>query len=541
MFLDRLRFCPANTALSEVLKPDFIELADRFAWCKSAAMEWIASGRKRSQAGWWAAVLTLLAVQLVPAAAAADPPRRDTALEAQLLTHIKELSSDAYEGREPGTEGEAKTLRYLGKQWFDIGLVSGTNDPGNEWFAPVSLIERLPATSAARFTRRGRAQYTPSDAVLVLTSGKRSLLRDAPLLFVGKLLGTVPARSDLAGKLAVLLDGGIENGGRQNALLEAGASGVMTVLDGERTLANVKSRRIRPGYALASDTLGGDVEAFITSAGLVNLLQGGGRSLAALEAAATRPDFAPVALDLSATLEATTTETAIQTFNLVGKLAGRKPGSGAVLFVAHWDHFGICGAPAAEDRICHGAVDNASGVAALTEIARRLSRGPRIDRDIYFLATTAEELGLLGAHAFAENPPLPLKQIVAAFNIDSIALAPAGTPLAIIGRGMTPLDPQIEMVARRERRTIVAGQAANAYIRRQDGWALMQHDVPTVMVSSAYSDIPRLEAFFEGPYHRPADNLSRGIELGGAAQDVAFHVALARWFGDARKVRLRGN
>jgi Zn-dependent M28 family amino/carboxypeptidase len=174
----------------------------------------------------------------------------------------------------------------------------------------------------------------------------------------------------------------------------------------------------------------------------------------------------------------------------------------------------------------------------LTEIARRLTKGPRIDRDIYFLATTAEEIGLLGAHAFAENPPLPLDRIVAAFNIDSIALAPAGTPLAIVGRGMTRLDRHIEAVARREKRAIVPGDAANAYVRRQDGWALMQHDIPAVMVSSAYADLDRLEAFFDGPYHRPADNLRQRIELGGAAEDVMFHVALARWFGDPRRVPL---
>ncbi len=497
-----------------------------------------AIGRVARLTGHGLGLLFVFAACLVLSLTVHAAPRRDGALEAQLMAHISELASETYLGREPGTEGEAKTLRYLGKQWFDIGLVSGTNDPGNEWFAPVALIERRPATSTARFSRRGRPQYTPSNAVIVLTSGQRSLIRDAPLLFVGKLVGAVPPRSELAGKVALLLDGDIENSDRQNALLEGGASAVMTVLDGERTIANVRSRRSRPGYALASDNPGGDLEVFMTSAGFSNLLQGSGRTLASLEVLAARQDFAPFKLDLAATLEATTTETSIRTFNLIGKLPGRRPGSGAVLFVAHWDHFGVCGDPAAEVKICSGAVDNASGVAALTEIARRLQRGPRIDRDIYFLATTAEELGLLGAHAFAENPPLPLKQIVAAFNIDSIALAPAGTPLAIVGRGMTPLDPQIEALARRERRSVVPGTAANAYYKRQDGWALMQHDVPTVMVSSAYADIPRLEAFFEGPYHRPADNLSRSIELGGAAEDVAFHVALARWFGDARRVRM---
>ena len=74
------------------------------------------------------------------APAAAGAPRRDTQLEAQLLEHIKVLASDEFAGREPGTDGEAKTLHYLGQQWFDIGLVSGTNDPGHPWFAPVTLV-----------------------------------------------------------------------------------------------------------------------------------------------------------------------------------------------------------------------------------------------------------------------------------------------------------------------------------------------------------------------------------------------------------------
>jgi Zn-dependent M28 family amino/carboxypeptidase len=121
----------------------------------------------------------------------------------------------------------------------------------------------------------------------------------------------------------------------------------------------------------------------------------------------------------------------------------------------------------------------------LTETARRLAKGPPMDRDVYFLATTAEELGLLGAHAFAENPPVPLDQIVAAFNIDSVALAPAGQPFAIVGKGMTRLDPAIAAVAKAQKKKIAPGEAVNAYVRRQDGWALMQHDVQSVMVSSS--------------------------------------------------------
>lgn len=480
---------------------------------------------------WLAAVLTA-ALLSCPAGAA---PRRDRALESQLRAHVTELASDAYEGREPGTEGEARTLRYLGKQWFDIGLVSGTNNPRHAWFMPVALVAREPADSAGQFSRKGRRLYIPPRSLLALTSGSRSLVENAPVLFVGK-GQTIPPRAELAGRVALLLDDGQDNSERQNALVKAGASAVLTVLDGDRSLENVAARRQRSGYALATDQLGGDLEAFITVEAMNGLLAGIKLSTAALQAQAARHDFAPALIDLSATLEATTRETRINTHNLIGKLPGRRPEAGAVLLLAHWDHFGVCAEAPAEDLICNGAIDNASGVAALTEIARRLAKGPQPDRDIYFLATTAEELGLLGAHAFAENPPVPLGQIVAAFNIDTIALSPAGTPLAVVGKGMTPLDPQIAAVARAQKRKLVAGDAANAYVRRQDGWALLQHDVPAVMVSSAYADVARVERFFEGDYHRPGDDLNQTIDMGGAAEDVLFHVALARWFADPRRV-----
>lgn len=469
----------------------------------------------------------------------AAPVRRDKVLEAELLEHIKQLASDDFEGREPGTEGEAKTLRYLGKVWFDLGLVSGTNDPGHAWFAPVTLVAREPAASAAIFARKGKRVFVPRDALLMLTSGKRALVENAPLLFVGRGGGIDRlARAELAGRVAVLLDGAIHDSERQNALLKAGAAAVLTVLDGDRTLDQVSARRRRSGYGLASDSLGGDLEGFITPDGFDRLLAAIGTNLAVLRASAVDPAYVPRPLELSATLEATTRETTIRTYNLIGKLPGRRPDSGAVMFLAHWDHFGTCAVAPAPHLICNGAIDNASGVAALTAVASRLARGPQFDRDIYFVATTAEEMGLLGATALAENPPLPLKQVVAAFNIDSVAIAPPGTALAIVGRGMTRLDSQIQVVAKANRRTIVAGDAANAYVKRQDGWALLQHDVPAVMVTSAYGNLALLEKFFAGDYHKPTDVVKPGLELGGAAEDVSFLVALGKWFADPRRVPL---
>lgn len=488
----------------------------------------------------WKVVAGLaLAAALAPVpsgAIAASVSRLDREIEARLRGHIEILASDDFDGREPGTEGEAKTLRYLAKQWFDIGLVSGTNDPGNEWFAPVTLVARAPATGTAQFLRRGyRTTIAPED-VLVLTSGKRSLVRNAPLLFVGKARSQDFSRTELAGRIAVVLDGDTPDSARQNALLAMGASAVLTVLDGGRDLDAVTARRRRTGYALSEDSLGGDLEAFISRATMETLLKGTAHGFTALEDAAAAPDFVPIMLDVTATLEATTDETMIRTHNLIGKLPGRNKQAGAVLYVAHWDHFGECGEAPAEDLICNGAIDNASGVAALTEIARRLSRSPQMDRDIYFLATTGEELGLLGAHEFAENPPLPLEKIVAAFNIDSIAIAPRKTPFAIVGRGMTGLDKDIARVAKAQGFKLRDNDDANEFVKRQDGWALLQHDIPAVMVTTAYGDIDRMRAFFDGDYHRPSDDLSHPLQLEGAVDDVKMLTALGRWFGDARKV-----
>ena len=471
----------------------------------------------------------------------ATPRRADRELIERMRAHIAVLASDDFEGREPGTQGEAKTLRYLGKQWFDIGLVSGTNDPSHEWFSPVNLIAREPAGFSVQFKRRGRLVAIPKDQMLVLTSGKRSLVREAPLLFVGQATTQEFTRTELAGRVAILLDGAAAVDAstmstRQNQLLAQGASAVLTVLDGERSLEQVKARRERTGYALVDDRIGGDLEGFITPSAMANLLKGSAQTLEQLLDAASQPGFVSMPLDMAVTLEATTQETTIRTHNLIGKLPGRHPEAGAVVLMAHWDHFGTCAAAPAEDLICNGAIDNASGVAALTEVARRLAKGPPIDRDVYFIATTGEELGLLGAHAFAESPPLPPSQIVAAFNIDSVAIAPAGTPLAIVGRGMTGLDAQIEKVIRAEKMPLSPGSAANEFVKRQDGWALQQHDIPAVMVTTAYGDLARMRTFFDGDYHRPSDDLSHPIELGGAADDVRILTALTRWFGDPRKV-----
>jgi hypothetical protein len=474
-----------------------------------------------------------------PAPAAAS----DNQLETALRRHVETLASDEFGGREPGTDGETRTLRYLAREWFDMGLVSGTNDPGNAWFAPVELIERAPLASHAAFARGRRRIAIDPAGVFVITSGLRSLIEDAPLLLVGKDINPATARTELAGRIAVVFDsaapvgegGGTPGDDRAGRLLDAGATAVITVLDGSRALDDVAARRRRPGYALAGQKLGGDLQAYVSPHVAEALFEAAGAGkLATLRAASAEPGFAPRLLGLTGTLEATSKETRIHTHNVIGKLPGRRHDLGAVLLVAHWDHFGRCADPPAEHLICNGAVDNASGLAVITEAARMLAAGRPLDRDVYVLATTGEELGLLGAQAFAENPPLPLDAIMAVLNVDSTGLVGPGLPVSVIGSGMTDLDDSIASVLKAIHRRQVPGAAANAYVRRQDGWAFIQHDVPAVMVSSAYSDPARLERFMDERYHRPSDVAAK-VEYGGMAEDVLLQVELARYFADVRR------
>ena len=222
----------------------------------------------------------------------------------------------------------------------------------------------------------------------------------------------------------------------------------------------------------------------------------------------------------------------IASANVIGVLPGTIADSGAVVLLAHWDHLGTCGPPAAPDRLCNGAVDNASGVAVMLEIARRIAEHGPLERDLYVVATTAEEAGLVGAEAFADDPPVPLPIIVAAFNLDSVAIAPRGAPVAVIGWGRTGLDAGIVEVVRAQGRRLSNTQQQARWIARQDGYALLKRDVPSVLVSSAFADERRLGQFVDKNYHRATDDWSAAIELGGAAQDMLLQIALLRHFGN---------
>ena len=454
-------------------------------------------------------------------------PRMLDGIEADLRTHVSVLASDEYGGRRPGSEGERLTLRYLADAWEKAGLVSATNDPANPWLAPIELAVRKPDTSIVSFvTNQGKAIPVADSDLHIFTTGRRAIIADAPLMFVGRQSREIP-RADLSGTVAVMVWDHEEREEQRAQLLDHGAAAVIAIVLEPVEFSRLVRFRTAGTYGLADDEAGTNVDGYLSLAG-ANALFGEGR-VEQLLRQAEDPGFEPLLFAIKASIEATSQSGALRTHNLIARLPGTDSSAGAVLVMAHWDHFGLCGDPASGDAICNGAVDNASGLAVMTEVAKRLSRGKKLDRDVYFLATTAEEWGLLGATAFARNPPLPLESIVAAFNIDSIGIAPRGSHVSVVGRGMTGLDPDIARVLASARRQLATGNYADRFVRRQDGWALLQRDVPTVMVSSAFADEAAHRAYDQRRYHRASDN-PESVEWGGAAEDMLLHVRLVEHF-----------
>ena len=483
----------------------------------------------------FAAILLLAAA---PAAAQRDAP----VTPRQLQRHIEILASDAFEGREPGTEGERLTTAYISGRLRRRGVEP--DGPGGSWFQPVDLIVRRPVSHEIGWSSGGRRlDFDPARMSLV---GSESEVRisGAPVVFVGH--GLVDrargidqlAGADLHGAVALVLVEGPEVPGfppyreRARAVAEAGAAAVIAVAPDEVPWRALVQAGRAPVTELAESVP--RVSGVVPLREVVRLVRESGGDFASILNEQPGPSFRAVPLNLTATLAVRSEVRRYVSNNVVGRIRGRGRSGEAVLLMGHWDHFGLCRPEGAADRICNGAVDNASGIAVLIEVAARLARR-RPERDVIVLATTAEEVGLLGAEHFGREPMVPLELIVAALNIDTAAIAPRGAPVAIVGRGVPELDSAVAATAAALGRTLDTSFAADAFADRQDGRALARAGVPAAIVGGAFADSEALEAFLADRYHGPDDEVGRDLELGGAAEDADLLVALARRLADPRR------
>ena len=396
-----------------------------------------------------------LAISTAVMAAAVTPPTFDPH---RLSEEDKVLSSDAFEGRGPATPAETKTVDYVVAQMKAAGLQPGgdlTNGT-RAWTQAVPLLRtEIIGTPALSLSIDGKSQSLTQGneiAVRAPMDGSTSVaITNAPLVFIGYGV-KAPERHwddfkgvDLHGKIAVVLinDPDFETGvgdfggkamtyyGRWTYKYEEaarqGALGMLIVHEtapasyGWNTVKNSNTITMFDIVRDKPTAVHPQLEAWIQRDLAVDMFKRAGLNFEALKKQAQTREFKPVTLkgeSFSANFKVDSK--VITSHNIVGRIEGSKHPNQTVIYSAHWDHLGVGQPDAKGDRIYNGAVDNATGTAALIELGRAFAKAPRPERSLVFLNVTAEEKGLLGSEYYAAKPLYPLATTVGVINMDAL-------------------------------------------------------------------------------------------------------------------------
>lgn len=513
--------------------------------------------------------LSLLFLQAAAAGQTAAPtPVIDAG---RFAGHIRTLASDGFEGRGPGTAGEERSIAYIAAQFRAAGLRPGGGDGG--WFQAVrALRTTVTGTPEGAWSVNGAAEplvYRTDFIPYSRRAGGRVAIAHAPLVFVGygieapdrgwddykgvDLHGAIavvlvnePDRTDPAGPFdgpALTAHGLIRS--KAEALARHGAAGAIFIHDAagvgwEWRVAQTSFTQ--PQFGLEDGPAAPAFEAWLEAGAAARQVRAGDRDLAALTAAAGRRDFRPVRLDGTLSLAFYYRADRIVSRNVVAILPGRSRPDEFVLYSAHWDHLGRTDAGPGEDGIYNGAMDNATGVAAIVEIGRALAAGRRPERSIIFLATTLEEKGLLGARYYAAHPLYPLERTAAAINVDALMPFPPARDLTIVGPGKSDLDAVFaaEAAAHGRRLTPDGNPEFGAYYR-SDHFPFAERGVPSAFLSSG-SDLlvgseaaaAPLIARIGTIYHQPSDEYGADFRVDGMIPDVRLFAAVGLAIADSR-------
>jgi Zn-dependent M28 family amino/carboxypeptidase len=483
----------------------------------------------------------------------------------------RELSSDAFEGRAPGTAGEEKTLALLVDEFRKAGLKPGN---GDSWLQEVPLLQ-ITAENVSDLKISGGTQdlafkYGPEMVVFSYRASPRIEVEDSEVVFVGYGINAPEkdwndyAGLDVRGKTVIILvnDPDYESEGLQGTFNgramtyygrwtykyeEAARQGAAAALIVHDTVPAAYGWNVVESSNTGSQHVA-DVENGHMDQTLVNgwihkdtarkLLASAGQDLDALSAAAMKPGFKPVDLGLKADLSFDNDIQKQHSKNLIGILPGKSRPEEYVLYSAHWDHLGRCGADETGDDICNGAIDNATGTAALVTLAQaHVAAGPA-ERTIVFLAVTAEESGLLGSEFYADNPVFRLAQTVGGVNLDAFNLmAGPARDVTVIGNGKSELDAYLA------RALADAGRVAkdestpeNGYYYRSDHFSLAKRGVPMINFSGGEDLVKGGVAagraagddYNEHRYHSPKDEYDPNWDWSGAMADLGLYYRIGR-------------
>ena len=261
-----------------------------------------------------------------------------------------------------------------------------------------------------------------------------------------------------------------------------------------------------------------------------------GLDYAALREAARTPEFSPVTLDgVTMSIDFGQTADRIESRNILARIPGAVHPEETVLYGAHWDAYGRA-TPVGDDDIYNGAVDNATGVAGLIELARLFKAGTAPERSVVFAAWTAEEAGLLGAEYYAANPVWPLETTVANINMDSLLPGTEVSPqIVVMGAGKSQTDAWLERRATEQGRTLIpdpAPQAGGFY--RSDHFPLAKKGVPALFGAAGFTGHNEASRdYVTNRYHKPSDEWTPEWVMDAAAVDVDLLYAVGRDLADS--------
>lgn len=479
------------------------------------------------------------------------------------------LASDDLAGREPGTQGYDKAADYVAQRFAEAGLEPAAGD--GEWMQPVPLSVRRVDGPGALSVTDGATRTTldyGTDFFDFLTFDDPGATVSGEVVFAGRCIADpVLGIDDFAGldvrskivacignthgvadnDVAAFLSGSAV---QHEMAASRGALGVVRIVSEQQRQraywANLRRHSMAGQYSLAQIDGGGrGALAWLSASGAEKLFAGSVMAWDDVLAADRAGDVAATGeLGVSLTIAAgTATDTPIASSNVIGLVPGSDPAlrDEYVVLTAHLDHLGTAASDGAGDdgdRVMHGAIDNAAGVAMLIEAARLFVQAPERPRQsVVFAALTAEESGLLGSRALIGSPPfLASGRIVANVNIDNTILSfPYSDMVAFGGDRSSISDALAAAYAEQGIARADDPWAAQAIFTRSDHFSFVQGGIPAVMLQTGPGGAGKdeLEAFLATRYHTPADDMSQPILWDEAARFAELNYLIARHIADA--------
>jgi Zn-dependent M28 family amino/carboxypeptidase len=519
-------------------------------------------------------ILSSVALMLMASLGAGPPgdfPTISKSLRSEdVLSHIKVLASDEFEGRGPGTPGEDKTVNYLINQFKSLGLKPG--NPNGTYIQEVPLVGFTAKSTAGAIQVGGTMiDLKTSDdwiAVSRRLNNDSVSVEGSDVVFVG--YGVVAPEYgwddykdiDVKGKTIIMLinDPPVADSKNPKELDPNFFKGRAMTYYGRWTykyeIASLKGaaaaliiHETGPAgypYQVVVGSWGREnvdipspdgnasrvaVEGWLSGEKARAILKATGQDFDSLKAKASSKDFRPISLNAKAKFEVQNVTRPIKSRNVVAKVEGTDPKlkDEYVIYTAHWDHLGrdpnLKG-----DQIYNGAADNASGVAAILEIADGFARlNPAPKRSVLFLAVTAEEKGLLGAKYYAAHPLYPLAKTLANLNMDVINLWGRTKDVVNVGLGNTTLDEILAAAASGQGRTVGPdAEPEKGMFYRSDHFEFAKQGVPALNLKGGmlYVDKPadyakqKRDHYTQNDYHKVSDDVKPDWDLSGGLDDL---------------------